>query len=73
MYTLSGGSAQKWVLDADWAQMNETPVEDGTYYIHSSLADNKVLDIDNASMKDGPKYRFLQKTVRQPRDLKYLM
>ena len=61
MYTLSGGSAQKWVLDADWAQMNETPVEDGTYYIHSSLADNKVLDIDNASMKDGAKVQIFTK------------
>lgn len=52
MYSLLGGSAQKWVLDEEWAVMDETPVEDGVYYIHSSLANNKVLDIADASLKE---------------------
>lgn len=53
MYTINGTSAQKWVLDPEIREVNERPIENGTYTIANSSNESQVLDVNSGYENDG--------------------
>lgn len=74
MYSLNGGAGQKWTLSSSWAAAKENPVEDGTYYICSTINSNKVLDVAGGSTKDGANIQLYSRnnTPAQRFDVEYV-